>query len=100
MRSRALLCTAMLMLWVPDARSDPCFDLYQLTDYRHAIEPGIVVDATDTLPRHCAVRGVITGDSGDRIAFASPLRPRVVRIARGPIARDVVVPPRRRLANE
>ena len=59
MRSRALLCTAMLMLWVPDARSDPCFDLYQLTDYRHAVEPGIVVDATDTLPRHCAVRGVI-----------------------------------------
>ena len=53
----ALLCAAMAL---PAAAADPeCRDLYRMTDLSHAIEPGISVAATDELPAHCRVRGVI-----------------------------------------
>ena len=39
--------------------ADHCHKLYRLTDVSHAIEPGIPVPATDALPAHCRVRGVI-----------------------------------------
>ena len=38
---------------------DRCRKLYRLTDISQAIEPGISVAATDTLPAHCRVRGVV-----------------------------------------
>ena len=41
------------------AQSDECFDLYQLSDHQRAVEPGIEIEATANLPRHCVVRGVI-----------------------------------------
>ena len=41
------------------AQMQACFNLYQLTDYEHAVEPGIEIDASDSLPQHCVVRGVI-----------------------------------------
>ena len=53
----ALLCAAAVTAAAPDANS--CRDLYRLTDVHHAIEPGISVAATDELPAHCRVRGVI-----------------------------------------
>jgi len=36
-----------------------CRDLYRLTDVSHAVEPGVLVEATDSIPAHCRVRGVI-----------------------------------------
>ena len=36
-----------------------CASLVRLTDLSQAIEPGIFVEATDQLPAHCRVRGVI-----------------------------------------
>ncbi len=53
----ALLCAAAVTAAAPDANS--CRDLYRMTDIHHAIEPGISVAATDELPAHCRVRGVI-----------------------------------------
>ena len=53
----ALLCAAAATAAAPDANS--CRDLYRLTDVHHAIEPGISVPATEALPAHCRVRGVI-----------------------------------------
>ncbi len=53
----ALLCAAAVTAAAPDANS--CRDLYRMTDVHHAIEPGISVAATDELPAHCRVRGVI-----------------------------------------
>ena len=53
----ALLCAAAATAAAPDANS--CRDLYRLTDVHHAIEPGISVAATEALPAHCRVRGVI-----------------------------------------
>ena len=38
---------------------DRCRKLYRMTDVSHAIEPGISVAATDTMPAHCRVRGVV-----------------------------------------
>ena len=53
----AVLCAALAL---PVAAADPeCRELYRLTDLSHAIEPGISVAATDELPAHCRVRGVI-----------------------------------------
>ena len=53
----AVLCAAITATAAPDANS--CRDLYRMTDVHHAIEPGISVAATDALPAHCRVRGVI-----------------------------------------
>ena len=36
-----------------------CASLVRLTDISQAVEPGIYVEATDELPAHCRVRGVI-----------------------------------------
>ncbi len=38
---------------------DRCHKLYRMTDVSHAIEPGISVAATDAMPAHCRVRGVV-----------------------------------------
>ena len=49
------ILTALPASGAPDA----CRDLYRMADLSHAIEPGISVAATDELPAHCRVRGVI-----------------------------------------
>ena len=41
------------------AEESQCHKLYRLTDLSHAIEPGISVAATEALPAHCRVRGVV-----------------------------------------
>ena len=50
-----------LLTALPAAATDQesCHKLYRLTDISHAIEPGIPVAATDALPSHCRVRGVV-----------------------------------------
>ena len=40
-------------------RAERCERLYRLTDASHAIEPGAMLAATDALPEHCRVRGVV-----------------------------------------
>lgn len=56
-------CVALIALLtaLPAAAADQesCHKLYRLTDISHAIEPGISVAATDALPAHCRVRGVV-----------------------------------------
>ena len=46
-------CTASL------AYTDECFDLYQLSNFERAIEPGQLIEATEEVPEHCVVRGVV-----------------------------------------
>lgn len=36
-----------------------CRNVYRLTDTAYAVEPGVLVPATDALPAHCRVRGVV-----------------------------------------
>lgn len=57
----ALAATAMLFTTAGFATpsSDDCFNLYQLSDHKRAVEPGIVAPATDNVPEHCVVRGVV-----------------------------------------
>ena len=50
---------ALLTALPPAADEENCHRLYRLTDLSHAIEPGISVAATDALPAHCRVRGVV-----------------------------------------
>lgn len=38
---------------------DECRDLYRMTDISWAVEPGMVIKANDTTPRHCRVRAVV-----------------------------------------
>ena len=38
-----------------------CDGLYRFTDFSNAVEPGVLVAATDEVPAHCRVRGVIDG---------------------------------------
>ncbi len=40
-------------------RDSACYGLYRLTDISHAVEPGMIVEATASVPSHCRVRGVI-----------------------------------------
>ncbi len=56
----AALATALSWpsLGAADA-ADECRKLYRLTDLSHAVEPGVLVAATEALPAHCRVRGVV-----------------------------------------
>ena len=54
----AALATLVAAPALAGAWGDMCRNLVRLTDISHAIEPGILV-ATDDLPMHCRVRGVI-----------------------------------------
>ena len=61
--SRATMLVPLIALfWAGNAAAadaNACRDLFRLTDVHYAIEPGISVPATDALPAHCRVRGVI-----------------------------------------
>ena len=59
MNTKRTIFGILLTLFLTGAHADACFDLYQLTDYQHAVEPGTEVDAAGNVPRHCLVRGVI-----------------------------------------
>ena len=63
-----LLCVLLVglfgaMLAVPstDSAASRCDALYQFTDVSHAVEPGVLVPAADSVPAYCRVRGVIAG---------------------------------------
>ena len=62
---RIKIATIVAAFWVattvPTAGADPdqCRKIDRLTDLSYAIEPGISVAATDEVPAHCRVRGVI-----------------------------------------
>lgn len=51
------------VVFAPLALAEPhaarCDSTYQLSDGDHAIEPGRLVAATQTLPAHCRVRGTV-----------------------------------------
>ena len=53
------LAAALAMPAAAGAWGDQCRKLYRLTDLDHAIEPGVLVAATDQTPNHCRVRGVV-----------------------------------------
>ena len=53
------LAAALAMPAAAGAWGDQCRKLYRLTDLDHAIEPGVLVAATDETPNHCRVRGVV-----------------------------------------
>ena len=61
-KAKLLALGALLVVGLPaaaDARQTQCRNLVRLTDLSHAVEPGILVSATDALPEHCRVRGVV-----------------------------------------
>ena len=60
----AILCAALATAMALGAAADDhsaerCDKLYRLTDFAYAIEPGVTVAATNGVPAHCRVRGVI-----------------------------------------
>ena len=63
MGTSRVACAALIalstVLAAAAADEESCHKLYRLTDISHAIEPGISVAATDALPAHCRVRGVV-----------------------------------------
>ena len=55
----AVLGAAFMQALTASGAEHSCRDLYRLTDVNHAVEPGVLVAATESLPDHCRVRGVI-----------------------------------------
>ena len=53
------LTLLLLVISMPVLSDDNCRKLYRITDLNYAIEPGIPVEATDTIPAYCSVTGVI-----------------------------------------
>ncbi len=52
--------TVAVLPWL--ARADPagdCHSLYRMTDLSYAVEPGVWVEAQDSTPAHCRLRGVV-----------------------------------------
>lgn len=63
MRLLAFLASACLacpgFAAAADSPGFRCADLYQLSDMDSAVEPGVLVAASDAVPAHCRVRGTI-----------------------------------------
>ena len=61
--NRATLVALLVALCAAGAKAADvdrqCRNLVRLTDVSHAIEPGVPVAASDELPAHCRVRGVV-----------------------------------------
>ena len=49
--------------------ADRCHRLYSLTDTSHAVEPGILVEASDEMPAFCQVNGVIDGTTRFQVSM-------------------------------
>lgn len=70
-----------LLLWpaAPAAAADAdagalaakCHELFALTDFDTAVQPGVIVAATDDVPAHCSVKGVI--DRSIRFQVSLPI---------------------------
>ena len=43
----------------PGAAAEQCYRLYALSDATRAVSPGVLIEASSSLPAHCRVRGVI-----------------------------------------
>ncbi len=59
---KSIVVTAAILFTTPAIAAPStrdCFDLYQLSNHERAVEPGIIISATDKVPEHCVVRGVI-----------------------------------------
>ena len=57
--SRILIVGLCLGLSAQATADAACQKLYRLTDLSWAVEPGLLVAATDTTPEHCRLRGVV-----------------------------------------
>lgn len=57
--TRALIAGFCLSLSMHAAADPACEKLYRLTDLSWAVEPGYLVAATDKVPEHCRLRGVV-----------------------------------------
>ena len=58
----AIVVSLLACLALPAAAgawNEQCRNLVRLTDLSHAVEPGVVVPASENLPHHCRVRGVV-----------------------------------------
>ena len=58
--SRCIWALLAVAFSVAAHAAEDCRKLYRLTDFNHAIEPGIEVPATDGVPAHCRVTGVVS----------------------------------------
>ncbi len=61
MRKCLLMTVAVwAALWMQTAAAnEDCFNAYRLSNNERAVEPGVVIAASEGVPEHCAVRGVI-----------------------------------------
>ena len=57
--TRRLLALILIFSSAAGLAADKCHDLYRLTDLSWAVEPGFIVEATDSAPEHCRLRGVV-----------------------------------------
>lgn len=76
MTKNCLLFFSCLFLAIPfstlaesDSSAVPCDQLYRLTDADRAIEPGVIVPASNGTPAHCRVNGVIDGTIRFRVSM-------------------------------
>ncbi len=56
---RSILALLLVLSTNVLADSNACKNLVRLTDFNLALEPGQIIDATDSTPEYCHVRGVI-----------------------------------------
>ena len=56
---RSTLACTLFAVSLPSFAESACRNLYRLTDMSWAVEPGVVIAASDTAPEHCRLRGVV-----------------------------------------
>ncbi|NRB36831.1 MAG: tannase/feruloyl esterase family alpha/beta hydrolase [Pseudomonadales bacterium] len=75
---KAIIFTFFLLISIShsafsaDAVETRCHKLYRLSDLSHAMEPGVLIPASDALPAYCRVRGVI--NSAIRFEVTLPVK--------------------------
>jgi feruloyl esterase len=59
MKTILVLSAGLVACFSGLSHAEACFDLYKLTNFERAVEPGQVVAAANGVPEHCVVRGVV-----------------------------------------
>jgi feruloyl esterase len=51
--------TVLFGVIIGQVQAEPCFDMYRQSNFERAVEPGLIIPATEEVPEHCVVRGVV-----------------------------------------
>ena len=56
---RLFSMTVLFGVIIGQVQAEPCFDMYRQSNFERAVEPGLIIPATEEVPEHCVVRGVV-----------------------------------------